>query len=122
MRNYEGIFVFLPNITEEVKKEQENALDALVKKFEGKIILKTDWGKRQLGHPIRKSRDVFMVLWDFDMEPAKMVGFRKALELSQDVIKFTVSLKDPRLEEQKKNNPAPKISELAVESSNPVTR
>ena len=72
MKNYEGIFVFLPNITEEVKKEQEKTLEALIKKFGGTVILKTDWGKRQLGHPIRKSRDAYMALWDYDMDPAQM--------------------------------------------------
>jgi small subunit ribosomal protein S6 len=93
MRAYEGIFIFPPDATPEVLKKQEQSLDELIQKFSGTVANKTDFGKKTLGYEIGKHRDGHFFVYDFSMEPAKMVEYRKALNLHDGLLKFMLLLK-----------------------------
>lgn len=114
MKRYEAIFVFLPTLGADARKQVEQHLDGLVKKHDGQVVQKTDWGKRPLGYPIKKVREGLFLLMDFDLPTAKVQEFRKALELNEDVIKFMVTVKPPQPPvEENKPDPTAKVQEPA---------
>ncbi len=63
-----------------------------VEKFQGKVIQKTDLGKKPLGHMIKKYKDGRMFLFEFEMDSSRTQDFRKDLELQENLLKYMVSI------------------------------
>ena len=49
MKKYEGLFIFPPEITGEGSKDPGAEVVKWIEKFQGKVIQKTDLGKKPLG-------------------------------------------------------------------------
>jgi small subunit ribosomal protein S6 len=96
MRVYEGIFVFPPDGTPEVLKKQDKTIENILQKFGGVITNKTEFGKKPLGYEIRKFREGYFFVFEFRMDPSKMIECRKLLTLQDDLIKFMVLVKQER--------------------------
>ena len=92
MKKYEGLFIFPPEITGESHKDPAAEVTKWIEKFQGKVIQKTDLGKKALGHMIRKYKDGRMFLFDFEMDPSRTQEFRKELELQENLLKYMVSV------------------------------
>lgn len=101
MKSYEGLFIFPPESTPDVRKNQLKSLDDLITKFKGQILQKNEWGRKPLGYLIRKFQDGHFLVYDFQMDPSQATDFRKALELQEDLIKFMVTLKQVAKETKK---------------------
>ena len=93
MTSYEGIFIFPPESTGDTRKTQLKTLDDTIVKFQGSIIQKNEWGKKQLGYPLKKFREGYVVVTDFDMPSSQAIEFRKSLELQEDLLKYMVTVK-----------------------------
>lgn len=96
MKSYEGLFIYPPEAAAEARKAQEKTLEELIKKFEGKILQKTEWGRKPLGYPLKKFREGHFVVLEFQLPPLKMNEFRKALELQTDLLKFMLTIKQTK--------------------------
>lgn len=92
MKKYEGLFIFPPEITAEGPKDPAAEVVKWIEKFEGKVIQKTDLGKKPLGHMIRKYKDGKMFVFEFEMSTSRMQDFRKELELQEGLLKYMVSI------------------------------
>jgi small subunit ribosomal protein S6 len=117
MKAYEGIFIFPPDATPEILKKQEKSLDDLIQKFAGTIANKTDFGKKTLGYEIKKHRDGHFFVYDFSMEPSKMVEYRKALNLHDGLLKFMLLVKPEKtgkIVKPKSTNVAEKTEAVAA--------
>src|SRR3990167_3692026 len=55
MKGYETIYITPPELPESVAAEIKENLQKLTKKFKGKDVVFTDWGKRRLGYTIAKN-------------------------------------------------------------------
>ena len=92
MKKYEGLFIFSPEITGESHKDPAAEVTKWIEKFQGKVIQKTDLGKKPLGHMIRKYKDGRMFVFEFEMDPSRTQEFRKELELQENLLKYMVSI------------------------------
>jgi ribosomal protein S6 len=92
MKKYEGLFIFPPELTGEGFKDPAAEVVKWIEKFQGKVIQKTDLGKKPLGHMIKKYKDGKMFLFDFEMDPSRTQDFRKELELQENLLKYMVSI------------------------------
>lgn len=109
MKRYEGIFIYPPEAGPEVRKNQEKTLEEIVKRFQGAIVQKNEWGRRPLGYPLKKFREGHFWVVDFDMPPANMTELRKTLELQEDLLKFMLTIKNLKADKK----PADKIPAVA---------
>ncbi len=85
----------------------KNGFEETLKKHEGKVISRSELGKRFLGYSVKKTREGYVVSFVFELPPAKMSEFKRSLQLAEDILKFTITIK-------------PKIS-LARASLKPVS-
>ena len=118
MRSYEGVFVFPPEATADARKAQLKSLDDMIAKFEGSIQQKTEWGKRPFGYPVKKFREGWFVIADFQMNPAGATEFRKTLELQEELIKYMITVKQPGKPEKA---PAPASAATPAAAPRPVS-
>ena len=109
MRQYDGLFIFTPRETADNRKRQISNLENLIKKHEGTIIQKSEWGDKLMGYPIRKHKEGYFLVLEFTMNPAQMTSFRNALELQDDLLKLMITVYNA-----KKQKPAPEKSRPAA--------
>jgi len=105
MRNYEVAFIAHPDVNEQ-------ALTALTEKVQGWItgeggtIIKTShWGKRRLAYPIRKQRDGHYVFIYTSMPTTVSAELERQFRISEEVLRFMVTLAEPP--EMASETPAP---------------
>ena len=94
MRSYEGMFIFPPESAPESGKKQLKNLEDLISKFQGSIVEKIDGGKKPLGYPVKKFKEGYFILLDFQLDSLKMMELRNALTLQEDLLKFMITLKN----------------------------
>jgi ribosomal protein S6 len=90
LETYEALIIFPSQAAAEPLSEGKNAFEELVKKFEGKILNRTELGRRLLGYPIKKSREGYFAAFDFELSPDKIQLLTHGLRLSEAVLKFTI--------------------------------
>ena len=93
MKAYEGIFILPPESAADARKAQLKGMDDTLAKFQGSVIQKNEWGKRSLGYPLKKFREGYVVVVDFEMPTAQAGEFRKNLELQEDLLKYMITVK-----------------------------
>jgi len=92
MKKYEGLFIFPPEVAGESHKDPAAEVTKWIEKFQGKVVQKTDLGKKALGHMIGKYREGRTFVFDFEMDPSRTQEFRKELELRENLLKYMVSI------------------------------
>ncbi len=95
MRGYEGIFIVKP----EAEKEELNRLSGLVQETitkNGGQITKVDlWGRRLLGHRIKKNMEGQYIYACFDLEPSKAGKLQQSIRLQEEILKAMITQKGP---------------------------
>ncbi len=120
MKTYEGFFVLPPDATADVRKTQMNVLETTIQKFGGKISQRHELGRKPLGYLLKKFREGYHVVIDFDMEPTQQQELRKTWELQEDLLKYMVTVKIPKPElPAPGKTPAPAATAIAAPSRAP---
>ena len=96
MKKYEGLFIFPPEGTGEAHKDFSVEVTKWIEKFQGKVIQKTDMGKKRIGYPIKKYKEGKVLVVNFEMDPARMQEFRKDLELQEGLLKYMVTVPEAK--------------------------
>ena len=94
-RHYELILIYPPQFIAEKVNEVVKNLQEIAARFGGKVISHQDMGKRSIGFRIKKNTEGNYVYIDLDLEPAKVVEFKKALTLTEDILRYSIFLKPP---------------------------
>ena len=120
MRSYEGFFIFPPESTPDARKNQLKNLDDLIARYKGEVSQKIEWGKKSLGYAVRKFQEGHFLCYDFQMDPSQATEFRKGLQLQEELIKFTVTLKPVIKVPVEKKASAPKAASATAAPSRPA--
>ena len=96
METYEALVIFPSQAAAEPLSDGKNAFEEAVKKNEGKILNRTELGRRLIGYAIKKSREGYFAAFDFELSPAKVEPLTHALRLSEAILKFTL-VKKPKV-------------------------
>ncbi|HOE68576.1 MAG TPA: 30S ribosomal protein S6 [Candidatus Omnitrophota bacterium] len=96
MRKYEGLFIFPTEATGETHKDGSAEVARWIEKFQGRVLQKTDLGKKTIGHPVGKHKDGKVLVVQFEMDPAKMQDFHKELEFQENLLKYMITVPDER--------------------------
>ncbi|MDD2495912.1 MAG: 30S ribosomal protein S6, partial [Tissierellia bacterium] len=65
MQKYEGAFILLSNLEEEVRKAEIEKVQNIITERQGTIEKVNEWGQRRLAYEIDKKRDGYYVIINF---------------------------------------------------------
>lgn len=69
----------IPKVVEEIKK--------YITEFEGNILKHEELGKRRLSYPIKKTRNAYYVLVQFEGEAEKLFEIEKRIQTNQEIVR-----------------------------------
>ena len=94
MRNYEGVFIIDPDLSNDASKGVSTQIQELVSKGGGRVDSLQDWGKKRLAYKIRKKHEGNYLLVNFQMDPKHTKKFEQMLRLNDQVLRFLLVNKD----------------------------
>ena len=92
MRNYELMILFDPNLQDEEKKALLEKIHQTITTNKGNIIKTSDWGKRKLSYEIKKFKEAFYVLIDFELEPDNIAHLENSIKFEEKIIRYLLVL------------------------------
>ncbi len=93
MNKYESIIIINPNCTDEALKALENKFTGLINE-NGKVESYENMGKKKLAYEIKKNKEAFYVLVNFEAKPDSIVELERNYRITDEVIKFIVVRKE----------------------------
>ena len=93
MNKYESIIIISQDVEEE-------GIKALISRFtdlintEGKVSDVVEMGKRKLAYDIKKNKEGFYVLFNFEAKPELIAELERNYRITDEVIKFITVRKD----------------------------
>jgi small subunit ribosomal protein S6 len=118
MKEYEGLFIFPPESGPDTRKQEISTVEGLIKKSNGSILNKAEWGRKPLGYTIKKFKEGYFLILDFQMDPSKIKELREGLQLQESLIKFLLTVKPAQAAVKKSAEKKPSI---AAKMAQPTT-
>ena len=93
MNKYESIIIIDQNVEEEGIKTLISRFTDLIN-TEGKVSEVTEMGKRKLAYEIKKNKEAYYVLFNFEAKPELIAELERNYRITDEIIKFIVVKKD----------------------------
>ena len=90
MQTYEALVILKPILDVSNSDNVLKSLEALIEGQGGKIIKKDKTGRRRLAYEVRKFKDGFITTYLFTSPADRIVGFRRACALNEDVLRLVL--------------------------------
>ena len=87
LQEYELVYIFSPEMTDEVLETRVNNISQFITGKEGVVDGVDKWGKRKLAYPIKHFFEGNYVLTKFKMSPAACKELDASLRISEDIIR-----------------------------------
>lgn len=90
MRDYEIVYVFKPDLSDEERGAKLTRIHALITEQEGEIQETDDWGKRVMAYEIKHNKEGHYGLTTFQL-PAKAVRtLEERLNIDEDILRYQI--------------------------------
>ncbi len=96
MRNYEGVFIINPDLSNEASKGVVAQLQELVTKNGGRVEGLQEWGKKRLAYKINKKREGGYVILNFQLESKHAKKLEQSLRLNDQLLRYLLVNKDEK--------------------------
>lgn len=93
MNKYESVVIISPVVEEEGIKNLVQKFSDLIN-TQGKIESVEEIGKRKLAYDVKKNKEGFYVLFNFEAQPELIVELERNYRITDEVIKFIVVRKE----------------------------
>ena len=93
MKTYEALVIFPPQFAGEGSERGKSLFQEAVKKHGGNVIQAIDLGRRPLGYSVKKTKEGYCMAFEFSLSPQETASFTKTLQLTEDIVKFTITVK-----------------------------
>ena len=94
MRNYEGVSIISPELSNDVSKGVVTQIQELVSKNGGRVDGIQEWGKKRLAYKIKKKQEGNYVVVNFQLESKSAKKLDQALRLNDNLLRFFLVNKD----------------------------
>lgn len=120
MKKYEGLFILPPDSTPEARKTEFHRLEELLKKFGVTILQRLEIGKKSLGYSVKKFKEGFLLVLDFQMDSTRVPELRKSLELHEGLLKCMILAKDKRSLKKPRSQEAGRAPRVQAAAASPT--
>lgn len=90
MRAYEVMYIIRPELDEEQINAVIEKFKSLIENNGGEIAKLDKWGKRKLAYEIKRSREGFYVLMEYNGEAATTAELDRVFRITDDVLKYLI--------------------------------
>jgi small subunit ribosomal protein S6 len=94
---YECMFIFDPNLYARDPNGVSGKVVKMVEKSGGEILVSRLWNEQRLAYPIKGHRKGTYWLSYFKMDSSRLVEFRRACQLNEDILRNLIVKIDARL-------------------------
>jgi small subunit ribosomal protein S6 len=94
MRNFEAMFIFHPELTEEKLDESIKSVEKIIKDNAQGRLDTENLGKKTLAYTIKKQNEGYYVNYDFDAPPTAITKIKEELKHSEEILRFIIFSKD----------------------------
>lgn len=94
MRNYEVVFVVKPDLEAEATAAVVEKFTRLVTEQGGQVTAVDQWGKKRMAYEVRKYREGYYVLMQFQGTPAVAQELERVLKITDEVIRYLITRLD----------------------------
>lgn len=89
MRKYEGVFIFKPNLEEEVRVQTLDRIKSAIE-ASGTITEVNEWGNRKLAYEINYIREGYYVIINFESTADVVAEVERRSRISDAIIRYMV--------------------------------
>jgi len=114
MRQYETVFLIVPNLEEEDTAKIITQIAGIVTKKKGKLIQEDRWGKKKLAYPIKKFEEAFYVFFHYEGDSDIPFELEKRFKQTEEILRFLTVKKETRENVRKKRKGIPAAEEAPV--------
>ena len=93
MKKYQCILMFNPTLDDDALTKAITSFEELITNNGGIVQQKSIPKKIEMGYRIKKKKDSYYVLVDFELEPQKVKGIDSVLRLNETILRFTIVVK-----------------------------
>ncbi len=90
MKKYEGVFILLSNLEEEVRNSEIEKVKNIITDRQGTIEKVDEWGQRKLAYEINKKRDGYYVLINFTANTDAVNEIDRICKISENFIRHMI--------------------------------
>ncbi|MHB9093514.1 MAG: 30S ribosomal protein S6 [Eubacteriales bacterium] len=90
MRAYEVMYIVRPELDEEQNNAVIEKFKGLIENNGGEIAKLDKWGKRKLAYEIKRSREGFYVLMEFNGEANAVAELDRVFRITDEVLKHLI--------------------------------
>ncbi len=87
MKSYEGMFIFKPDLTKEETEKVLSQVKDILKKNNGTAKEVKEIGKQKLTYSIKKCKEGFYYLINFDINPDSIAKIKRAFSLNESIVR-----------------------------------
>lgn len=98
MKEYELAVVLHPDLEIDLKGASSR-LEKLIEQIDGKIVKKDEWGKQRLAYAINNQVFGVYVIYQLELNPAKVGELEQGLLLSEEVLRHLLLIPLPETPE-----------------------
>ncbi|MEO0142764.1 MAG: 30S ribosomal protein S6 [candidate division WOR-3 bacterium] len=87
-RNYEGMFIFHPDLDEEALNKEITFVEKMIKENDGESVNYQIIGKKTLAYPVKKKNEGYYVNFFFDTPPSAIAKIKTELKHRGNILRF----------------------------------
>ncbi|HAE41455.1 MAG TPA: 30S ribosomal protein S6 [Clostridiales bacterium] len=95
MKKYEGVFIFVPNLEEEVRKAEMDRIRSIVESFKGTVEKFEEWGQRRLAYEIKKTKEGYYAIMNFTSDADAVNEIDRISKINEKMLRHMIT-KDER--------------------------
>ena len=88
MREYEFVYVIQPDASVEREAEIHQRIDSVVADYQGRLLLRDDWGKRRLAYEIKKFQKGHYFQVNFLGQGKEVAEIERLMRIDADVLRY----------------------------------
>jgi small subunit ribosomal protein S6 len=94
MRKYEGAFILLSNLDEEVRIAEMEKIKNIITERQGTIDKVNEWGHRRLAYEIDKKREGYYIFVEFTAGSDAVNEVDRICKISDNVVRHMITVEE----------------------------